>query len=89
MILIIIIITIIVGCDSGSYQYNTYAQDSIHQSPVVKYKYPVCSLCPRGSYQQDKGAHKCNSCPQNHTTIGKGSTSAEDCKGMQLIMIEE
>lgn len=72
-----------VGCDKGSYQYNTYAQDSIHQRPgvILKYKYPVCSLCPRGSYQQNKASALCNSCPKHYSTVEKGSTSAKDCKG--------
>ena len=76
----------IVGCDSGSYQYNTYAQDSI---PGFKYKYPVCSLCPKGSYQEDKGATKCNACPQHYSTTGKGSQSVEDCKGMDFMLIRD
>ncbi|XP_019857851.1 PREDICTED: uncharacterized protein LOC109586118 isoform X1 [Amphimedon queenslandica] len=73
-----------VGCNKGSYQYKNYAQESVHQSPgvLLKYNYPVCELCPKGAFQSDKAAHECNSCPQHYSTVGKGSTSIEDCQAL-------
>ena len=80
-----IIVSIIVVCNKGSYQYKNYAQESIHQSPgvLLKYTYPVCELCPKGTFQSDKAAPECHSCPQHHSTVGRGSASVEDCQGIK------
>ena len=78
-------ISFTVGCNKGSYQYKKYAQESVHQSPgvLLKYTYPVCELCPKGTFQSDKAARECQSCPQHHSTVGRGSASVEDCQGIK------
>ena len=42
----------------------------------------MCTKCPRGMYQPDRGKTACIDCPLNHTTRDVGSTRADDCKRM-------
>ena len=40
-------------------------------------------MCPKGTFQSNKAAHECQSCPQHHSTMGRGSTSVENCQGIK------
>ena len=42
---------------------------------------PRCGPCPLHSYQDDVGGGDCKSCPLDHITLMRESTSIEDCIG--------
>lgn len=41
-----------------------------------------CEKCPRHFYQDEEGQKNCKPCDYGTKTIGNGSTSVDDCKGL-------
>jgi hypothetical protein len=38
-----------------------------------------CKECPIGKYKDRNGHHECTDCPEEHTTLSKGSVSDTQC----------
>ena len=66
MILLIFIIIILVGCESGSY---------------FNYSTSTCDTCPIGTYNDGSIIDDCIQCPAKTTTARDGSKSEEQCIG--------
>lgn len=52
--------------------------------PCSKGKYEDegnCNACDVGTYQDQTGSQLCHNCPEGRSTLGMGSTNAEDCSG--------
>ena len=72
-----------VGCPQGTYQ-TLGGGERVFNGEGIKENYPICQLCPVGSYQDQLASVDCQICPEYYQTRGPGSTAREDCYGKYL-----
>ena len=82
---IVFILLYVVGCKPG-YFWKGYVKETFRPKPgvMLKIKYPTCSLCEKGSFQNEKSATSCIQCPTNYSTAISGSKSRSECQSMKV-----
>ena len=66
--------------------WNGFVKQALRPKPgvMLEMKYPTCSLCEKGSFQNEKSAASCIQCPTNYSTAISGSKSRRDCQSMKI-----
>ena len=79
------ILLYVVGCKPG-YYWKGYVKEALQPKPSVmlEIRYPTCSLCDKGSFQDEKAAASCIQCPANYSTSMSGSKSIRDCQSIKV-----